>query len=96
MNLQWHFGRCKNADSITLKPKSIFAIESNFGLDDNTDRTLEEREECISAIRIRRNNVQNGGFSGYNNKQDNKQQSKPKKDNKKRWYLLYNQMLVLQ
>ena len=83
--------RRRNPEGVSLKPKSIFAIESNFK-DNIDDLTQEEREECINAIRNKRNNGQNfrqnGGFSdqfssnNYSNT-DNKQH-KPKKDKKKK------------
>ena len=34
-----------------MKPKSISAIELNFGLDDNTDLSQQERKKCIKFIK---------------------------------------------
>ena len=49
--------RCNYPKGIILKPKSILATESNFGLDDNTDLIIpEERKVCINVIRNKRNN----------------------------------------
>lgn len=76
-----------NPQGVTLKPKSIFTIQTYFN-DNLNDLTQEGREECINTIRNKRNNAQNsrqnGGFSnsGYSNKEGKKQQSKQNKDKK--------------
>ena len=78
--------RRNNPEGIALKPKSIFAIESDY-VSNLANLSPEDREECINALRNKRNSGQNfrqnGGFSNYSNNKDNKQQSKPKKDKKK-------------
>ena len=42
-------------EGVPLKPKSIFAIESEFGLEKNSDISHEDRELCNNAIREKRN-----------------------------------------
>ena len=80
----------KNPERVTKKPTTVFAIESDFGLTQNSNLSEEEREICINALKNSRNNEQssrkNGGFWNYSNTSgySNNQQSKPKKDKKKR------------
>ena len=89
-NLAVALWRRKNPGDVPLKPKSIFAVEAKFGLEQNDNMTEEEKQICINAIRNNHNKGQNshqsGGFSDYstNNSNGNKQQSKPKKDKKKK------------
>ena len=76
----------KNPEGVTLKPTTVFAIESDFGLK-NSNLSEEEKEICINALKNRRNqgqnSRQNGGFSEYsNNSGYSNNQSKPKKDKK--------------
>ena len=80
----------KNPEGVTQKPSTVFAIESDFGLNQNSNLSEEEREICINALKNSRNNGQNSrqnsGFSNYssNSGYSNTQQSKPKKDKKKK------------
>ena len=89
-NLVVALWRGKLPEGIPLKPKSIFAMETEFGIEQNSDILEEERKICIIAIRNSQNNGQNsrqsGGFSKYNNStsKGNNQQSKPTKDKKKK------------
>ena len=82
--------RRKNPAGIPLKPKSIFAIEAEFELEQNSDMFEEERQICINAIRSSRNKGQNslksGSFSNYSNNTSyaSNQQTEPKKDKKKK------------
>ena len=75
---------------VHLKSKSIFAVEAEFGLSQNSNLSEEEKKICINTIKNNRNNGQNfrqnGGFSNYNNTNSNgnNQQSKPKKDKKRK------------
>ena len=75
----------KNPEGVTLKPTTVFAIESDFGLK-NSNLSEEDKEICINALKNRRNGQnsrQTGGFSDYsNNSGYSNNQSKPKKDKK--------------
>ena len=66
-NLAVALWRRKYPEGLSLKPKSILAIETRFGLKNNSELSQEEREVCTNAIREKRNNGQNlrqnGGFS---------------------------------
>ena len=78
----------KNPEGVILKPTSVFAIESDFGLK-NSNLSEEDKEICINALKNRRNqgqnSRQNGGFTEYsNNTGYSNNQSKPKKDKKKK------------
>ena len=69
-----------------MKPTTVFAIESDFGLK-NSNLSEEDKEICINALRNRKNqgqnSRQNGGFSEYsNNSGYSNNQTKPKKDKK--------------
>ena len=89
-NLAVALWRRKNPEDIPLKPKSIFSVEAELGIEKNDKMTEEERQICIDAIRNNRNkgqsSRQSGGFTSYNgnNSDRNSQQSKPKKDKKKK------------
>ena len=89
-NLALALWRRKNPEGIPLKPKSIFAIEAEFGLKQNSDMSEEKRQICINAIKNSRNKGQNswqsGGFSNQSNSTSyrNKQQSKPTETRRKR------------
>ena len=89
-NLAVALWRRKNPEDIPLKPKSIFAVETDLGFEKNDKMTEEEKQICIDAIRNNRNkgqsSRQSGGFTSYNNSNSNgnSQQSKPKKDKKKK------------
>ena len=89
-NLAVALWRRRHPEGVPLKPNSIFAVESEFGLNQNLDLSQEEWELCTNTIREKRNNgqnfQQNRGFSNYSNNLNNgnKQQSKPKKYKKKK------------
>ena len=89
-NLAVALWRRKNPEDIPLKPKSIFSVEAELGIEKNDKMTEEERQICIDAIRKNCNkgqsSRQSGGFTSYNsnNGNGNNQQAKPKKDKKKK------------
>ena len=41
----------KNQEGVTQKPTTMFAIESDFGLNQNSNLSEEEREICINAVK---------------------------------------------
>ena len=43
----------KNPEGVTLKPTTVFAIESDFGLK-NSNLSEEEKEICINALKNRK------------------------------------------
>ena len=49
----------KKPEGVTLKPNTVFAIKSYFGLNQNSNFPKEEREICINALKNNRNNRQN-------------------------------------
>ena len=84
----------KNPEGVPIKPKTVFAINTDFGLNQNSKFSEEEREICINVIRNSRNNRhnygQNCGFSNYSSNLDiaNSKQFRPKKDKKRKQKLL--------
>ena len=64
-NLAVALWRRRYPEGVPLKPKSIFTVESEFGLDQNSDLSQEEREICINAISQKRNNSRTSSKTGF-------------------------------
>ena len=62
-NLAVALWRTKNPEGIPVKPKTVFAIDTDFGLSQNSNLSNKEKEICTIAQRNNRNNGQSRGFS---------------------------------
>ena len=66
-----NFQEANNPEGVTQKPTTVFAIESDFGLNQKSNISEGEREIWINALKNSRNNGQNSrqncGFSNYKN-----------------------------